>query len=223
MEAEELLEGYVKKIHEMWQLKDKLKFLKCGIKGDFKTIRDIVGLYLFSWDNVPGNDSEGILRFLRDDIDICWAENAEIRKSDDGKTICIFKDENSAEIMIDEKEKKATIKISEGWTNDLKVKKENGKLNIYVFKPPKWDEKKAFIGICDNRIERLKTSATELVTIIGAVIAGLALFLIKYSEIPLFLILSILLLISALIFAFYYYRAQMYAWYAVKEGVLLVK
>jgi len=88
-------------------------------------------MYLFSWDNVPGNDSERLLIFLLDDLNIDWAENAEIRKSNDGKIICIFKDENSAEIMIDEENKKATLKIGDGKIIDLKVKKENGKLNIY--------------------------------------------------------------------------------------------
>jgi preprotein translocase subunit YajC len=87
--------------------------------------------YLFSWDNVPGNDSEVLLRFLRDDLDIGWAGNAEIHKSNGGKIIRIFKAENSAEITIDEKKEKATLKISDGRTHTLKVKKENGKLNIY--------------------------------------------------------------------------------------------
>ncbi|MCK4734326.1 MAG: hypothetical protein KAT65_17865, partial [Methanophagales archaeon] len=78
-----------------------------------------------------GNDSERLLLFLLDDLDIDWAENAEIRKSDDGKIICIFKDENSAEIMIDEEKEKATLKIGDGKIIDLKVKKENGKLSLY--------------------------------------------------------------------------------------------
>ena len=98
--------------------------------GKFKWIKDS---YLFNWDNVPGTDSERLLRFLTDDIDIGWAENAEILKSDDGKTIRIFKDENSAEIIINEREGKATLKISDGRTHDLKVKKENCKLNIYPY------------------------------------------------------------------------------------------
>ena len=87
--------------------------------------------YLFSWDNVPGNDNEELLWFLRDDLDIDWAKNVAIRKSDDGKTIRIFKDENSAEIKIDVKKEKATLKISDGRTYELKVKKEKGKLKIY--------------------------------------------------------------------------------------------
>lgn len=86
---------------------------------------------LFRWGNVPGNDSERLRRFLIYDLDIDWAENAEITKSGGGKTIRIFKDKNSAEIMIDEKKDKATLKISDGKTYYLKVKEENGKLNIY--------------------------------------------------------------------------------------------
>jgi uncharacterized protein YjbI with pentapeptide repeats len=85
--------------------------------------------YLFSWDNVPGNDNEKLLRFLRDVFDIGWAGNAEIGKYDDGKTIRIFKDEYSAEIMV--AEEKATLKFSDGRTHELKVKNENGKLNIF--------------------------------------------------------------------------------------------
>jgi hypothetical protein len=87
--------------------------------------------YLFSWDNVPGNDSERILRFLRDDLGIGWVEDAEISKADGGKTISIIKDKNSAKIMISAKKKKAIIEISSGITYDLKVNGEYGKLNIY--------------------------------------------------------------------------------------------
>jgi len=55
--------------------------------------------YLFSLDSVPGDDDKKLKKFLRDDFDIGWAENSEILKSDDGKTISIFKDEKSAEII----------------------------------------------------------------------------------------------------------------------------
>ena len=138
MKAEELLEGWVKKIHKMRPFEDKWEFFKYGVKGDFKKIRDTIN---------PNNEK------------------------------------------------------------------------------PKKNEIEAFIGICDNRINRLKNSTTELVTSIGAIIAVIAVFLIRYSEKSYFLILSIFLIISVtvLIVALAYYRAQMYAWYAVKEGVLLEK
>jgi hypothetical protein len=85
----------------------------------------------FCWDDVPGNDSRKLLEYLQTHHDIDWAKSAEISKSDDGKVICIVKDENSAEIMLDEKKEKATLKISDGRTHDLEVKKENNKQNIY--------------------------------------------------------------------------------------------
>ena len=87
--------------------------------------------YLFNWDNVPGDDNEKLIRFLRDDFGIKWTENAQIRKSNDGKTIQILKYENSAEINIDEKKEEATLKISDGRICYLKFKNENDKLNIY--------------------------------------------------------------------------------------------
>ena len=98
-------------------------------------------------------------------------------------------------------------------------------IEIVEFKPPKGDEKDAFIKICDNRIDRLKNSTTEIVTSIGAVIAVVAVFLIGHSEKTQFLILSIFLIISVvvLILAVLYYKVRMYVWYAVKEGTLLEK
>ena len=86
---------------------------------------------LFSWENIPGKDSKRLLRYLWHYHDIGWVKNAEISKSDDGKTIRIIKDKKSAEITIDKEEEKATLKICDGRIHNLKVKNENGKLNIY--------------------------------------------------------------------------------------------
>lgn len=85
----------------------------------------------FSWDNVPGDDTDKLISFLKDEFDIDWADDAEISKSDDGMTISISTDEHSAEIIMDGNKKKATLKISDGKTHYLKVKEEDGKLNIY--------------------------------------------------------------------------------------------
>ena len=91
--------------------------------------------YSFSWNNIhKKEDSKRFLKNLNDYHKIDWVENAEIRKSDNGKIIRIFKDENSAEIMIDEKEEKASLKISDGRAYDLKVKEENGKYYIGFLK-----------------------------------------------------------------------------------------
>lgn len=89
------------------------------------------GEYLFSWDDVPGKDNERLIRYLGNNFSIDQAENIEIRKSDDRKTIYIHNDDESTKIMIDEKEEKATLKTSDHETLHLKVKKEDGELNIY--------------------------------------------------------------------------------------------
>jgi len=88
--------------------------------------------HLFSWDNIPGNDSERFLSYLLNYRNIRWAESAEIRKSDDGKTIHIFTDKNSAKVAIDEKEEKATLKIGDDKKSpDLKIKRVSDELSIY--------------------------------------------------------------------------------------------
>jgi hypothetical protein len=102
-----------------------------SLNPDYKQyLKDSI-VYLFSWDSVPGDDNEKLIRFLRDDFDMEWVENAEIRKCNDDMTISISKDENSAEILMDENKEKAILKIRDGRTYNLEVKTENSKLNIY--------------------------------------------------------------------------------------------
>lgn len=85
--------------------------------------------YLFTWDNVSSDDNKELRRFLIDAFGIDWAETANIIKPT-GRTINISKDDNSAEIKVDGKKKKATLKISGGRTHELKVKTEDDKLII---------------------------------------------------------------------------------------------
>jgi hypothetical protein len=92
---------------------------------------DFIG-YLFCWDDVPENESEceRFRRCLKDDLDIKWAEEATINKSQDGMTINISEGgtENSAKITIAEDNETVTL---DGRTLDLKVKEESGKRNIH--------------------------------------------------------------------------------------------
>ena len=104
--------------------------------------------YLFSWDDVQGKDKEKLLRFLKDDLNIDWVtKTAEVTKSDDTTTICSFPAGNSAEIKVYVSTKKAIRNINDK-TYNLKVKKENDKLNIYEsrhFCSGKWPWR---IGCC---------------------------------------------------------------------------
>lgn len=92
---------------------------------------DVSKPYLFSWDSVPGDHNEKLIRYLRNIFDISWVEKAEICKCGDSRTISISTDENSAEIKLSDTKEKAILKISDGRIYDLKVMEENGKLNIY--------------------------------------------------------------------------------------------
>ena len=92
------------------------------------------GKCLFGWDNIPGEDSEKLASYLRKGHDIDWVESEDLHKSEDGKTIHSSNDKNSLKIMIDEKKEKGTLEINNARIYDLKVKKENGKLNIYEIK-----------------------------------------------------------------------------------------
>jgi hypothetical protein len=87
-----------------------------------------LGRYLFCWDSVPGDDSERLLKYFKDEHKIVLGENVKITKPSD-KTIQIFEAEISAKITLDEV--KATLEIGDLRTQDLKVKTEEDKLNIY--------------------------------------------------------------------------------------------
>ncbi|ODS40706.1 MAG: hypothetical protein A7315_07905 [Candidatus Altiarchaeales archaeon WOR_SM1_79] len=89
--------------------------------------------YLFSWDDFPGNDSERVLKFLKDNLGLKWVENAEIKKSDDGEVITITNGENSLTFNLKKEENKVTLEISGLGTHEYILKEENGKLNIYNY------------------------------------------------------------------------------------------
>ena len=95
-----------------------------------KFIRDKTEKYLFSWDNVPGNENERLIKYLKDKFDI---NGVEISKSYDDMTLSISNDEILAKIIMDGKKKKASLKICDDRTSNLKVKTEESMLNLYTY------------------------------------------------------------------------------------------
>ena len=89
--------------------------------------------YLFNWSRVPGNDSEKLIRFLVDnpDINLYWAENATITKSDDDRIINIYTDWHSAEVILAANNETATVKVGNDIIYVLDVRTEDGTLNVY--------------------------------------------------------------------------------------------
>ena len=74
--------------------------------------------------NVPENISNNL---INDFCDIGLIGNTEICKC-----IHIFKDEKSSKIMIDETNEKAILKTNDGRKYNFNIKKENGKIDIYI-------------------------------------------------------------------------------------------
>ena len=89
-----------------------------------------VSMYLFSWDNVTGDDSR-LFEYLTDTYRAGWVKSAEINRSDDDMTIRIAGDENSAEIMLEGGSGVAILQIG-GRAHYLKIKNEDGKTGIYA-------------------------------------------------------------------------------------------
>ncbi|AKB44256.1 hypothetical protein [Methanosarcina vacuolata] len=87
--------------------------------------------YLFSWDNVPGNESNNLSKYLKNDLEIDWISNAQIIKTNDNNTIRVFTPDNSLELKL--ADDKNTVLIIPN-NIQLKVKQENGRLCIYRVK-----------------------------------------------------------------------------------------
>jgi hypothetical protein len=58
--------------------------------------------YLFSWNDIPENDSE-LIDYLEGELKISWVKNAKIMKSGDGKTITVIRPEDIESITINNK------------------------------------------------------------------------------------------------------------------------
>jgi len=89
-------------------------------------------LYLFRWEDVPGNDSKQLLKFLKNNLKLSWVENAKIKKSDNGKSITVIKGENLPTFKLNKRENKVNLEINSGGTYEYNLKKEDDKLNIYA-------------------------------------------------------------------------------------------
>ena len=139
-----------------------------------------------------------------------------------------------------------------------------GLREVVEFEEPRRNKIEAFIGICDNRIDRLKSFSRDLITFISVSAASLAIALSilfegiktegrggfyrwfpeqldsivqkRFNIVHWFVsepepdligmkIIMIVLFILILLFALlvWRYRAQVNVWYAIKEGLLLMK
>lgn len=90
-------------------------------------------LYLFSWDDIPGNDNVSLIEFLKQNFGIDWVETAKIEKIHNGTTIKVSNQKKYILLNLNYEQTEVILKIGDVRTDNLIVKIEKGKLNIYSF------------------------------------------------------------------------------------------
>ena len=98
---------------------------------DAELTKILVHTKLFCWDDIPGNDNERLIRFLKTKFGIEWAETATIEKIDDSMTIRVFAENNSLCLRLTDEKTKVKLEIDDVRTDEFTVETENGKLNVY--------------------------------------------------------------------------------------------
>ncbi|NOR77251.1 MAG: DUF11 domain-containing protein, partial [Methanophagales archaeon] len=119
--------------------------------------------YLFNWSQVPGNDSEKLIRYLVDVLAIKWAENATITKSSDDKIIHISTDGRSAEIVMGANNETATVKVGAETIYVLEVRTEDGTLKVYDCRLKEMSESVRGVGyvMVDNALSKGQIQVVE--------------------------------------------------------------
>jgi len=100
------------------------------LKQRFK-IRCFEKWYLFSWNEIPGNDSNRLIDFLKLNYNIDWVRTAKIEQIDNGKTIIVSVEKNNISLSLNNVKTKVNLKIDNVRTDEFIVKAESDKLNIY--------------------------------------------------------------------------------------------
>lgn len=88
-------------------------------------------MYLFNWDEIPGNDNGRLLDFVNRFYGIDWVKMPAIKKIEGGSTISVSTEKNHISIKHEIGKNEAILKIDDERTEIFSVKRENGRLNIY--------------------------------------------------------------------------------------------
>lgn len=94
--------------------------------------------YLFSWDNIPGNDNVRLTEYIKQKFGIDWVIKAKIEKIDYGRTIRVYFENNNLFLRLNDDKSHVNLNIDDGRTDKFLVKLENSKLNIYDKKNVHW-------------------------------------------------------------------------------------
>lgn len=117
-----------------------------GKKSDIKIVSDglevfievsirrgpeIEDIYMFSWDDIPGNDNDKLVYYLEHIYDVDLEETGKIEKIDNCNTIKISSEKNSLVLKLNDEKNKVTLETDDGRTDEFIAKIGNGKLNVY--------------------------------------------------------------------------------------------
>ncbi len=87
--------------------------------------------YLFSWDEIPGNDNVKLIEFLTQKYGVDWVRTAQIKKIEEVKTIMVSTEKNFLLLRINDEKPEIVLTIDDCRTSKLALKLENSKLCIY--------------------------------------------------------------------------------------------
>ncbi len=96
-----------------------------------ENINKILEKYLFSWEEIPGNDNVRLIDFLIQNFGIEWVKAAKIKKNDDNMAIIVNNEPNFLSLTLNDEKTKLNLEINDGRTYKFIVRNENGRLNIY--------------------------------------------------------------------------------------------
>jgi DNA-binding response OmpR family regulator len=88
--------------------------------------------YLFSWNEIPGNDNDRLINVLKKNYGINWVRMAIIEKIDDDKTIRLSVEKNFLSLSLNIEKTKVTLRFDDGRAIEFIAKMESGKLKIYI-------------------------------------------------------------------------------------------
>ena len=81
-------------------------------------------MYLFSWEDIQGNDRNTLTNFLKSKYDLEWVKEAKIAKTNNGKTIILTAGENNLSMNLNDENTEMNLEIDFAKTDKFIVKSE---------------------------------------------------------------------------------------------------
>lgn len=121
--------------------------IKFDIIMSFRFINEFYREYfLFTWNEIPGNDNVRLIEYLKETIGENWVGEAKFEN--DGRTITIYNDKKTLSLRRNECET-VLVLIDGKKTDDLIVNKEKNNINIYL---DRYDKNKGMYKIIAETI-----------------------------------------------------------------------